>query len=76
MAFMTLCPNCNTIQEEGTVCGICNSPVNVNKEDIVAGMIFKAVGDAGYAMANMEVEFPNLFQEVGLEPKNTTKVPF
>lgn len=74
--FMTLCPNCRTMQKEGTVCGLCNCPVNVNKEDIVAGMLFKAVGDAGYAMANMDCEFPTLFQEIGLEPKNTTKVPF
>jgi len=76
MAFMVLCNNCHTIQEEGTICGLCNCPVKVNKEEVVAGMIFKAIGDAGYAMANMEVEFPNLFQEVGLEPKDTSKVPF
>jgi len=73
--FMTLCPNCKTMQKEGTICGLCNCPVNVDREKVVAGMIFKAIGDAGYAMANIEAEFPHLFQEHG-DPDDTSKVPF
>jgi hypothetical protein len=73
---MRLCPSCGTIQKEGTICPLCKCPVDDRGRALVEiGRLGQGIIDAVYAMANMEIEFPEKFQEL---PGTTDKsdVPF